>query len=918
MLLGRLRLVILGVAAVMQPVVCQSTCERGIKVEGTITDPTGAVVVGARVGATDGETSVTDEAGRYVLGCVPAGDSPVSIEAEGFAAKSVKVPRHAGRRVNLNVQLSIATVETAVQVKAENGGLDSDQGANTVALDTQQIQQLADDPDDFVRQLQVLAAEAGGDPSTAHITVDGFQNASALPPKGSIASIRVNPDLYSAEYEWPPYGGGLIEITTKPGTSTLHGAGFVTESAGALNATDPFSVVPTPAGKRRYGFELGGSLVPRKADFSLALEKRNIDEFDVVNAKVLGSDGTITPFRQTVAAPQRLWIGSARSGWQLSATDTATLSFAANVNDLGNQGAGGLVLPEAGCDNLSSEYDLRLANTATFGANLLNETRVGFTRKRTSETPNATDPSLVVGGYFTRGGSTAQNLNEGERDLEADDDVVLTRGKQTIKAGFQSLVFFMHNYDPDTFNGAFVFGGGSAPVLDSSGLATGEITTIDAMEQYRRALNGLAGGAPTTYQLDEGNPLVSFTQWQQAFFAQDTVQLPRRFTVAAGLRVQEQTAPLSLANFEPRIGLGWATDKKSTWVFHLRAGIFNDPASQMEVADVFRLNGRRQQQTIVYSPDYLNPMTPPANSIAVNTIKEFAHGLAQKSILTVYFNAEHDFPHQWHARVNLLWGADWNRLRIRNINAPMVATSTGTAPDPLTALRAPRPVAADENIVQYENAGHLNGNLVSMSLDQHSSKRFGVHATYRHLIFKSDGGDALGSPQSSYSNQGESSRADWMRSNAGSFIGNINLPLKVEWAMQFDAASGGAYNITTGTDANGDGIFNDRPSFASAPGPGVYVTPLGLMTTNAVNGNVPRNAGTLPGLVHLDTNLSRAFELSRKNADHPRTLTLNARSANALNHTNTRGVSSILAPTLGQPTTAEPARRIEFGARFSF
>jgi hypothetical protein len=31
------------------------------------------------------------------------------------------------------------------------------------------VQQLADDPDDFLRQLQVLASEAGGDPASAII-----------------------------------------------------------------------------------------------------------------------------------------------------------------------------------------------------------------------------------------------------------------------------------------------------------------------------------------------------------------------------------------------------------------------------------------------------------------------------------------------------------------------------------------------------------------------------------------------------------------------------------------------------------------------------------------------------------------------------------------------------------------------------
>ncbi len=117
--------------------------------------------------------------------------------------------------------------------------------------------------------------------------VDGFQNPSALPPKNSIASIRINPYFFSAKYQWPPFSGGVKEITTKPGADAFHGAVFFTDSDGIFNATDPFSLTATPAGKRRYGFELSGRIISKKSGFALALEKRDIDEFNVVNAVTL-------------------------------------------------------------------------------------------------------------------------------------------------------------------------------------------------------------------------------------------------------------------------------------------------------------------------------------------------------------------------------------------------------------------------------------------------------------------------------------------------------------------------------------------------------------------------------------------------------------------------------------------------------
>lgn len=213
--------------------------------------------------------------------------------------------------------------------------------------------------------------------------------------------------------------------------------------------------------------------------------------------------------------------------------------------------------------NLASEYDLRFGNTQTFGANLLHQTRIGYSWKRTAQTPNSTAPALQVAGYFTGGGSTAGNLNTRERDLEVDDDILLTHGKQTFKVGLQSLTVFLHNYDPDTFNGAFVFGGGSASLLDANGKPTGQTTTIDGLQQYERTLQALPGGTPTTYQLNTGSPVVPLTQWRPALFAEDTIQLAPRLSMATGLRYQLQTSPNSFLSFEPRLGFGWSPDKKS-------------------------------------------------------------------------------------------------------------------------------------------------------------------------------------------------------------------------------------------------------------------------------------------------------------------------------------------------------------------
>ncbi|MGO9324690.1 MAG: carboxypeptidase regulatory-like domain-containing protein [Terracidiphilus sp.] len=897
------------------PASAQQTCANGTRVDGTVADPTGAVIPGARLQSASGDQAISDAAGHYVLPCIAASAFTVAARADGFRAAALPARGGEGETIQLNFKLEMNSVQTDVRVNGDAAGVDTDSGPATATLGASEIQQLPDDPDDLLRELQALASSNGGDPSSAQISVDGFQNSSAMPPKSAIASVRVNPDIFSAEYQRPLWHGGLVEVTTKPGADTLHGALFYTNSNGVFNATDPFSLTATPAGKQRYGFELSGPIVHAKSGFALALEKRDIDEFNIVNAVTLDSSGDPSPFEQTVPAPERLWIASARGDWQATSRDVVTASFSTNINTLGNQGIGGLVLPEAGYSNRVSEDDLRFTNTCAPSPNLLDQTRIGYTWKRTEQSPLSTAPSLQVAGYFTGGGATSQNLNDRERDLEIDHAVMITRGKQEIRFGAQSIGIFMHDFDPNTFNGAYVFGGGSAPVLGAGNNPTGQTTAITGIEQYRRALLNLPGGAPTTYQITTGAPLVPFTLWQFSLYAQDSIKLRPRLTLSKGLRYQLQTSPDSFRNFRPRLGIAWSPDRNERWVIYLRFGLFSPYADPSVTTEVYRVNGMRQQETLVYSPGYANPLTPIPRSIAVSNINQFAPRFGQVPGLQFLGAVEYAVPDRWKVHAAIGFGLEWEWVRMININAPMVASETGAAPDPASALLAPRPMAPNENIEEYRNDGHNHGAFWVVDLDHHAWKHYTVKAGFWHLNFT----DENPNPQSSYSRQGEFGRPWWMYRDGFNTTQILTLPYKVEVSAEFDTRPGIPYDVTTGTDANGDGSFTDRPSYASAPGPGVYATHYGLMTANTVNGNVPFDSGTMPRTMHFDANLSRAFTLNPKDKDHPPTLTLNARSANLLNYKNVTAVNTVLTSgAVGQPIAAESARRLELGARFSF
>ena len=217
--------------------------QRPGEIRGTVSDSSGALIANASVvlkGPAAAQTH-TDDKGRFAFRCLPYGSYRLQAQATGFAQDEHEERIAAGSaRIDQAIRLRVASVES--QVEASSSGavnLDADHGAGTTELSAKDLKALADDPDDFERELQVLAASAGGAPGQAIITVDGFQNASRIPPKSAIASIRINPDLFSAEYAIPPYRGGRIEIFTKPGQDTYHGALFFSDSDASVNAKIP-------------------------------------------------------------------------------------------------------------------------------------------------------------------------------------------------------------------------------------------------------------------------------------------------------------------------------------------------------------------------------------------------------------------------------------------------------------------------------------------------------------------------------------------------------------------------------------------------------------------------------------------------------------------------------------------------------
>ena len=179
---------------------------------GEVKDQQGAVIVNAEIalsGENDAEQeTVSDKQGAFRFERLRNGNYTLRISAAGFAEHEENLELSATARPSEVSIVLYPTIRADVEVK-DNAeiALDAERAAGTQILTEKELEDLPDDPDRLLGQLQNLAASAGGAPGGAIVTVDGFSGG-RLPPKSAIRQVRINPNLYSAEYDTPPFRGG--------------------------------------------------------------------------------------------------------------------------------------------------------------------------------------------------------------------------------------------------------------------------------------------------------------------------------------------------------------------------------------------------------------------------------------------------------------------------------------------------------------------------------------------------------------------------------------------------------------------------------------------------------------------------------------------------------------------------------------
>ncbi len=128
------------------PASAQTTVETG-SIQGTITDPAGALIAGAKVtitGQATGQTltATTSSSGTYSSGALIPGQYRVTVQQSGFQTLEVSVTVQVGQAANASGKLSIGASSQVVEVAASGVQVNTEQAIVQGVITAQQIDAL--------------------------------------------------------------------------------------------------------------------------------------------------------------------------------------------------------------------------------------------------------------------------------------------------------------------------------------------------------------------------------------------------------------------------------------------------------------------------------------------------------------------------------------------------------------------------------------------------------------------------------------------------------------------------------------------------------------------------------------------------------------------------------------------------------
>ena len=302
---GAFLFALLAVPSVL-PVPCAYAQTTSGTIVGHVADPTGAIVVGAQVTATNPatnttRTTVTDTSGSYSLPSLPAGTYDLLIEMKGFSTqRNIGIVLDASQtaRADFNLTAGAVTETVTVNSGAAAALLQTENGAVGAVINAKKIEDLPLNGRNFIQLAQLIpgvnsgtegsitvrrargsvgATDATGGSTAIQVngqrdtqnrySIDGVESMdydaftySFSTSVDAIAEFRV--DTSSSGTDSGAAAGANVNQIIKSGTNRLHGTLFEFNRNNAFTQTydaiAKINVTPARLNRNQFGGNVGG------------------------------------------------------------------------------------------------------------------------------------------------------------------------------------------------------------------------------------------------------------------------------------------------------------------------------------------------------------------------------------------------------------------------------------------------------------------------------------------------------------------------------------------------------------------------------------------------------------------------------------------------------------------------------------
>jgi hypothetical protein len=846
----------------------------------TVVDPSGAIIPGATVtvaSADDGQSAAaiaparTAETGVATISGLTPGRYTIQAEFPGFETRRITEVRiRAGENKQVAV-LSLSKMEASVTVAEDKQRAAADPRLSFgTTLTREQIEALSDDPAILKQQLQDMAGPG------AVISIDGFEGG-ALPAKAQIRSIRISRDQFAAEFH--SAGGVSIEIITQPGLGPVRYFTNLRRRNGSLSGRSPFVPVKGPEGNVGVGFGAGGGLIKDKSSFNLNIF--SIDSYDTPNLNVALPTGTVSQ-ALPIRAPRDNVFVNGQMDYALTLDQTLRFGYNLSRFNNHNMGVGGYDQIERAYSTDNDVQNIRIQHFGPVGRRAFSRSRLQLFVSDT-KTRSATQAETIrVNDAFTSGGAQLSGTDRSTR-INFGSDFDYVRGKHSWRTG---ILLDAGSYRSDTA---------------SNYLGT---FTFDNLDAY-------LAGHPSNYSRRLGDPHLSYRMFQAAVYVQDDIRPRKNLTLSPGVRYEVQTHVGDTQNVDPRFGITWAPSAKGQTTLRGSIGVFNDWLPNTTYEQALRVDGHRQQELNIIDPSFPDPgdagIVPPINRYILGDqyhlprITRVSAGVDQ--VIAKVVRVSTTYSYQRGARL----------ARGLDLNAPVA----GVRPDPLfrNVVEVLSDASSRQHQVQVDATVHPGALLPADKGPRISWKRTTLFLNYTLGSLRNNTDGPFIIPATAGATEWGPALNDVRHRLNTSLNNQIVRNLLVSFNVNANTAD--PYNLLTGRDDDGNGVFNDRPG-------GIGRNTLRASGQTTINMFVAyqfgfgRRAPLPPGIGVFGGGGSATVRTFDQGTARYR-LQIFVTGQNLTNAVNYVGYSGTLtSPFFGRPTAVREMRKIDVGLGLNF